>query len=79
MRVNYKFLFNYLDDRLDASQTHELMLMLKEKPRVVEMLDRLRGVLNNPVFQQPHGKEGNWPNANLVSAYLGRDLWRSEA
>lgn len=70
MRVNYKFLFNYLDDRLDASQTHELMLMLKEEPRVVEMLDRLRGVLNNPVFQQPHGKEGNWPNANLVSAYL---------
>lgn len=70
MRINYKFLFNYLDDRLDASQTHELMISLKEEPRVREMLDRLTQVLKNPVFQQPHGKEADWPNANLVSTYL---------
>lgn len=70
MRINYKFLFNYLDDRLDASQTHELMTLLKEEPKVREMLDRLNQVLKNPLLQQPHGKEGTWPNANLVSAYL---------
>ena len=70
MRINYKFLFNYLDDRLDASQTHELMISLKEEPRVREMLDRLTHVLKNPMFQQPHGKEAEWPNANLVSTYL---------
>jgi len=79
MRINYKFLFNYLDDRLDASQTHELMTSLKEEPRVREMLDRLMQVLKNPLLQQPHGKEGDWPNANLVSTYLegtlkGEDL-----
>ena len=79
MRINYKFLFNYLDDRLDASQTHELMTSLKEEPRVREMLDRLTQVLKNPLLQQPHGKEGEWPNANLVSTYLegtlkGEDL-----
>lgn len=70
MRINYKFLFNYLDDRLDNSQTHELMTLLKEEPKVREMLDRLNQVLKNPLLQQPHGKEGTWPNANLVSAYL---------
>ena len=70
MRINYKFLFNYLDDRLDTSQTHELMTLLKEEPKVREMLDRLTQVLKNPLLQQPHGKEGAWPNANLVSAYL---------
>ncbi|MBJ7497337.1 MAG: hypothetical protein JHD20_12820, partial [Gemmataceae bacterium] len=70
MRINYKFLFNYLDDRLDTSQTHELMTLLKEEPKVREMLDRLTQVLKNPLLQQPHGKEGTWPNANLVSAYL---------
>lgn len=70
MRINYKFLFNYLDDRLDASQTHELMTLLKEEPKVRAMLDRLTQVLKNPLLQQPHGKEGTWPNANLVSAYL---------
>ena len=74
MRINYKFLFNYLDDRLDASQTHELMTLLKEEPRVREMLDRLTHVLKNPLLQQPHGKEGNWPNANLVSTYLEGSL-----
>jgi len=74
MRINYKFLFNYLDDRLDASQTHELMTLLKEEPRVREMLDRLTQVLKNPLLQQPHGKEGNWPNANLVSTYLEGSL-----
>ena len=70
MRINYKFLFNYLDDRLDTSQTHELMTLLKEEPKVREMLDRLNQVLKNPLLQQPNGKEGTWPNANLVSAYL---------
>lgn len=70
MRINYKFLFNYLDDRLDASQTHELMTLLKEEPKVRKMLDRLTQVLKNPLLQQPHGKEGGWPNANLVSTYL---------
>lgn len=79
MRINYKFLFNYLDDRLDTSQTHELMILLKEEPRVREMLDRLMQVLKNPLLQQPHGKESEWPNANLVSSYLegtikGEDL-----
>ena len=74
MRINYKFLFNYLDDRLDASQTHELMTLLKEEPRVREMLDRLTHVLKNPLLQQPHGKEGTWPNANLVSTYLEGSL-----
>lgn len=74
MRINYKFLFNYLDDRLDASQTHELMTLLKEEPRVREMLDRLTHVLKNPLLQQPHGKEGDWPNANLVSTYLEGSL-----
>ena len=74
MRINYKFLFNYLDDRLDASQTHELMTLLKEDPRVREMLDRLTYVLKNPLLQQPHGKEGDWPNANLVSIYLEGSL-----
>ena len=74
MRINYKFLFNYLDDRLDASQTHELMTLLKEEPRVREMLDRLTDVLKNPLLQQPHGKEANWPNANLVSTYLEGSL-----
>lgn len=74
MRINYKFLFNYLDDRLDASQTHELMTLLKEEPRVREMLDRLTYVLKNPLLQQPHGKEGTWPNANLVSTYLEGSL-----
>ena len=74
MRINYKFLFNYLDDRLDASQTHELMTLLKEEPRVREMLDRLTHVLKNPQLQQPHGKEANWPNANLVSTYLEGSL-----
>ncbi|MEN9671843.1 MAG: hypothetical protein RL553_108 [Planctomycetota bacterium] len=74
MRINYKFLFNYLDDRLDASQTHELMTLLKEEPRVREMLDRLTQVLKNPLLQQPHGKEGTWPNANLVSTYLEGSL-----
>ena len=74
MRINYKFLFNYLDDRLDASQTHELMTLLKEEPRVREMLDRLTHVLKNPLLQQPHGKEGDWPNANLVSIYLEGSL-----
>jgi hypothetical protein len=74
MRINYKFLFNYLDDRLDASQTHELMTLLKEEPRVREMLDRLTHVLKNPLLQQPHGKEANWPNANLVSTYLEGSL-----
>jgi hypothetical protein len=74
MRINYKFLFNYLDDRLDASQTHELMTLLKEEPRVREMLDRLTHVLKNPLLQQPHGKEVNWPNANLVSTYLEGSL-----
>ncbi|MEI7854062.1 MAG: hypothetical protein WCJ06_10165 [Planctomycetota bacterium] len=74
MRINYKFLFNYLDDRLDASQTHELMTLLKEEPRVREMLDRLTQVLKNPLLQQPHGKEGSWPNANLVSTYLEGSL-----
>ena len=74
MRINYKFLFNYLDDRLDASQTHELMTLLKEEPKVREMLDRLTHVLKNPLLQQPHGKEGDWPNANLVSIYLEGSL-----
>ncbi|RLS23472.1 MAG: hypothetical protein DWH70_09440 [Planctomycetota bacterium] len=74
MRINYKFLFNYLDDRLDASQNHELMTLLKEEPRVREMLDRLTYVLKNPLLQQPHGKEGTWPNANLVSTYLEGSL-----
>lgn len=74
MRINYKFLFNYLDDRLDASQTHELMTLLKEEPRVREMLDRLTYVLKNPLLQQPYGKEGTWPNANLVSTYLEGSL-----
>jgi hypothetical protein len=74
MRINYKFLFNYLDDRLDASQTHELMTLLKEEPRVRAMLDRLTQVLKNPLLQQPHGKEGTWPNANLVSTYLEGSL-----
>ncbi len=74
MRINYKYLFNYLDDRLDASQTHELMTLLKEEPRVREMLDRLTQVLKNPLLQQPHGKEGSWPNANLVSTYLEGSL-----
>jgi hypothetical protein len=55
MRINYKFLFNYLDDRLDTSQTHELMTLLKEEPKVREMLDRLTQVLKNPLLQQPHG------------------------
>lgn len=60
MRINYKFLFNYLDDRLDTSQTHELMTLLKEEPKVRAMLDRLTQVLktlcfNNPMAKKVHG------------------------
>jgi hypothetical protein len=50
------------------------MTLLKEEPRVREMLDRLTYVLKNPLLQQPHGKEGTWPNANLVSTYLEGSL-----
>ncbi len=70
MRMNMKFFLDYLDDQLDTSQTHQMVLMLKEDPEATKKLERLINVLKNPKVHYSSIEVQKWPSDIKIANYL---------